>query len=283
MFNKKLIPFLILFFLFVTFFQPLTALGEDKPQYKVKVFTKRDGDFIDFYAENGETYDITISIDFTQFDNLQADVELPYTETIPAGEQMKVFTIQVVDKSERWQYKSAYFFITGSLYAQHDNTTVYSLPYPSGVKHKVTQGFNGSFSHSGNDQYAIDWAMKEGSKICAARDGVVVGVRDYFSEGAPDESYRSKANFVIIKHIDGTYAEYLHIMEGGAQVYVGQDVKAGDVIALSGNTGYSSGPHLHFSVYKTIDGKTRETFPIQFNTKEFGTVTLERGYFYTTP
>ncbi|WP_309997394.1 M23 family metallopeptidase [Chryseobacterium sp. 2987] len=48
---------------------------------------------------------------------------------------------------------------------------------------------------------------------------------------------------------DGTFAQYYHLKENGVKVNLGDQVKKGDVIALSGNTGWCNGPHLHFVCY----------------------------------
>ena len=66
------------------------------------------------------------------------------------------------------------------------------------------------------------------------------------------------------------------------RVQPGQRVARGEYIANSGNTGFSSGPHLHFAVFKTKSGKERQTFPIKFKTTE-GAVALARGQRYEAP
>jgi murein DD-endopeptidase MepM/ murein hydrolase activator NlpD len=80
-------------------------------------------------------------------------------------------------------------------------------------------------------------------------------------------SYIDKANTVAIVHDDGTVAEYAHLSPGPDSVKPGQRVAAGELLGYSGNTGYSSGPHLHFIVSRptVADGKvTRVSVPIQF-------------------
>jgi hypothetical protein len=88
--------------------------------------------------------------------------------------------------------------------------------------------------HSGTD-----WALETGTPILAAADGVVRG-RAQLSTGY---GWR-----LVLEHAGGYYTLYAHL--SGFNVVLGQPVKAGDVIGWSGNTGNSTGPHLHFGVYR---------------------------------
>ena len=106
--------------------------------------------------------------------------------------------------------------------------------------------------------------MPEGTEIRAARAGVVVNVRQDVAVGGPDLALKKDFNYVIVRHDDGTFAEYNHLQKNGVRAKVGQKVDVGALLGLSGNTGFSSGPHLHFAVFNTIDGKTRATIPITF-------------------
>jgi murein DD-endopeptidase MepM/ murein hydrolase activator NlpD len=144
----------------------------------------------------------------------------------------------------------------------------------------VTQGYNGSYSHNGADQYAIDWKMPCGTPVHAARAGVVAKVKVDSSSGGPDRKYENCANYILIRHSDGTLANYAHLAKDGAKVKAGDVVEAGDLIGFSGNTGFTSGPHLHFSVFKTKNGKQRLSIPVQFQTASSGALTLVEGRTY---
>ena len=165
--------------------------------------------------------------------------------------------------------------------AVHDDAYAYRLPYKAGATYKVIQGFNGTFSHFGEQAFAIDWAMPAGTPVLAAREGLVVDVKDANNVGGPGEEFEEYANYVRIKHADGTIGEYDHFQVNGAKVQVGQQVKAGDLIGLSGNTGRSTQPHLHFWVFKAVDGEHRESFPIHFKTRPATATILEQGQAYT--
>jgi murein DD-endopeptidase MepM/ murein hydrolase activator NlpD len=170
----------------------------------------------------------------------------------------------------------------GSNRAVHDDSYVYSLPYAPGQAFRVSQADDGPFSHSGPERHAIDWKMPEGTPVLAARSGVVVGTKDDSEAGGPDRSFENSANYVLIQHRDGTIGNYAHLLRHGVRVRLGQTVDTGAVIGLSGNTGFSSGPHLHFSVFKTRDGRERESIPIRFRTEK-GAATLVSGRVYAAP
>ena len=65
-----------------------------------------------------------------------------------------------------------------------------------------------------------------------------------------NKKYRNDANFIIIAHKDGTFAQYVHLKKNGVLVSKNDTVKKEQVIDYSGNTGMSTEPHLHFAVYK---------------------------------
>jgi len=123
----------------------------------------------------------------------------------------------------------------------------YPLPWRGGP-FRLSQGPNGSFSHTdAKSRYAMDIAMPEGTPIIAARSGVVVKTENEQVGRGSDAS----GNFVRVQHDDGTQGVYLHLKQGSVSVRAGQRVAVGSPLALSGNTGNSSGPHLHFVVQQT--------------------------------
>jgi murein DD-endopeptidase MepM/ murein hydrolase activator NlpD len=145
----------------------------------------------------------------------------------------------------------------------------------------VTQGYNGSYSHSGPDQYAIDFKMPPGTPVHAARGGRVVKVKEDSDQGGPSRKFESCANYILIRHDDGTLANYAHLQQASSSVKAGDVVEAGDLLALSGNTGFTSGPHLHFSVFKTrADGRGRQSLPVKFKTLDSARITLKESRSY---
>ena len=127
-----------------------------------------------------------------------------------------------------------------------------ALPFAKGRKYKLMQGYNGAYSHSDADsKYALDFKMEIGEKVLAVYDGIIIGVLDKYSDGAPDKKLLDFANYILIYHEQlGTFSKYVHIKYKGATVKNGDKIEQGDVIGFSGNVGYSTEPHLHFCYYK---------------------------------
>ncbi|HTD68483.1 MAG TPA: M23 family metallopeptidase [Candidatus Limnocylindria bacterium] len=255
------------------------SFGDSLPG-KVKVITERDGASTRFSIKNFETIDMTATLEVGSA-NMKSSVPLPCTVTIPAGKMVEAFTLTpTTDRDNDWSFTYTNHYTVGRRDAVHDDSYLYSLPYAAGTSFKVTQGYHGTFSHTGPDEFAIDWKMPEGTPIMTARGGTVVSVRDGFDKGGPHRKFEDCANLVVIQHEDGTMAHYCHLSPHSAKVKVGQKVRAGDAVAASGNTGFTSGPHLHFAVFKARSGFGRETIPVKFRTADKPSVTLTSGQTY---
>jgi murein DD-endopeptidase MepM/ murein hydrolase activator NlpD len=139
------------------------------------------------------------------------------------------------------------FIIVISFSCDNEETehATYILPYETGKAFIVIQGNGGSFSHTGAFQYSFDFDMETGTIITAAREGTVTNVEESFTDA---NRIPGNENFVIIQHDDGTFGRYFHLTKDGALVDVGDEITKGKAIGLSGDTGYSTQPHLHFDV-----------------------------------
>ncbi|MFP2995918.1 M23 family metallopeptidase [Spongiivirga sp. MCCC 1A20706] len=162
----------------------------------------------------------------------------------------------------------------GNLGDEHDDSYRYHFPFPTGKRYKIIQSFNGSFSHyEKHSKYAIDFNLKVGDTVTAARGGVVVRVKEDSKEYGGRE-YVDKGNRIVIMHNDGTMGDYVHLDYNGALVKVGDTIKVDQPIGISGLTGFTTGPHLHFVVMKP--GSI--SVPIYF--KGLGKKKLRKGKYY---
>jgi murein DD-endopeptidase MepM/ murein hydrolase activator NlpD len=231
-------------------------------------------------ATNRETYDMTITVE-AKLKNMTSSVNLPYTRALEAGFRQPIMTFLVNPRvASGWAWEYSFNCIAGSVNARHDDSVVYDLPYRG--THTVIQGFHGTFSHFGDDEYAVDFEMRVGTPVYAAREGIVVGTKTNSNQGGPDNKLANLANFIFIRHSDGTIAEYYHLRQGGAAVKVGDQVRRRQVIGYSGNTGFTSQPHLHFSIFRAIDGFSDQTFPMRFQTNT-EIISPVEGRSYTSP
>ena len=150
-----------------------------------------------------------------------------------------------------------------------DSSHVYQLPYKKGRSYLLVQGYLSSFSHK--SEYALDFKMKEGTPVCAARSGVVVDLREDSDKGGLKPAMLAEGNYIFIAHSDGSTAQYWHFQKNGVLVNISDTVHVNQVIGLSGNTGYSAFPHLHFEVSAPGRGQV----PTRFQTR--------KGIYYLKP
>jgi len=128
----------------------------------------------------------------------------------------------------------------------------FNLPFPKNRFYKIIQGYNGSHSHNTDfSRYAIDFSLKIGDTVCSAADGYVVGVIKDYELAGTTKDWIGYANYITIYHPNsGLFTQYVHLMKNGSFVKVGDTVTTGQPIGLSGMTGYTTEPHLHFGVLK---------------------------------
>jgi murein DD-endopeptidase MepM/ murein hydrolase activator NlpD len=199
------------------------------------------------FADNAIGGPVEVLLKFTKSVNTRGEPELPARATVPANGSVLLARLMPI-RAGAGEFGLAMEVVPGDPRARPDDI-VYGLPLPR-ERLRVEQGFNGRFSHTDTqNQYAIDFRAEQGTPVLAARAGTVMQVESDFDKAGLDlEKYGGRANYVRILHDDGTMALYAHLREEGVLVRVGQRVRAGQRIGLSGNTGFTSGPHLHFAV-----------------------------------
>lgn len=240
---------------------------EEKPG-GIRVVKEQDGDGITVSIKSKYTCEFTVTVEGT-LENMRSSRPLPFTVDSAGRYSFVLVRFERIDKTRRWRYEYRPYWQLGGRRSTTTNDADYAMPFGPG-RYVVMQGPRGTYSHFAGtgSENAVDWTVPEGTIVCAARAGRVVGVKQDSDTGGPDRSLRPFANYIIIKHVDGTFADYVHLRKDGAMVEVGDEVTTGQPIGFSGKTGFTSAPHLHFSVFQTVDGKTKLTLPFRLKTKD---------------
>lgn len=235
----------------------------------VKIEDQATPDGVQVFATMNGLLESTITLR-AQLKGMTCTNPLPLTVCLNTPGRIPIATFRR-DGPANWSYKYSYGWQKGLMDYNKNlggQYVVCAPPFPRGVSYRVNQGFFGAKSHKrgGADQYAVDFAMPEGSVVCAALAGTVIGVRSESDIGGDDISFVHCSNYIIVKHLDGTYGEYVHLRQGSPRVRPGQQVAVGTPLAFSGHTGFADAPHLHFGVYKVLDGDRKVTLPVYFQT-----------------
>jgi murein DD-endopeptidase MepM/ murein hydrolase activator NlpD len=246
---------------------PDDAEKSDEPCAKdqaLKIDQRRIGDTEILSLGQCDLEDATITLTY-DLENMEASHSSPYTVDLKTMREQNTselvrFTRINKENKDHWDWHASYRY--GNLGGKPDRDFVYELPYKN-EKHEVEQTYFGKFSHQKGtaEEYAVDFRMPVGTTVCAMRGGRVVALRQDSDMGGGNKRYKPCDNYVVIRHDDGGYGMYAHLQYHGVLVRLGQQVVTGQPIALSGNTGFSSGPHLHFDVFTPLDGTTIESVP----------------------
>ena len=206
-----------------------------------------DGNYL-AWADNHLAGPIEVMLSFTRSSNVHAEPALPARATVPAHGSVLVARLGADAPGRNGSFELSLRGVPGNPSARPQD--VEYMPPLRQPRSRIEQGYDGQFSHDDEEnRYALDFAADIGTPVRAARAGMVMQVESDFSKaGLKKESYSGRANFVRMLHEDGTMALYAHLKTGGVLVRVGQHVQAGQQIDLSGNTGFTTGPHLHFAL-----------------------------------
>lgn len=165
---------------------------------------------------------------------------------------------------ENANLKYAWLIALGSPEAKHHPSRPYRVPFAVGSTYMVSQAYPQAYTHNTPDsRYAVDIALPDGTPVYAAREGMIINLRHDAFRGGAAAAMMDQANMVEVLHDDGTIAIYGHLHWDSIRVRIGQQVTRGQYLADSGNTGFSTGPHLHFAVFQN-QGFSDVSVPIEF-------------------
>ena len=225
------------------------------------------GGNVELRAKNLQDYPVTYTLRVrTDFFDVAGPKTV--TRTLAPQESARVMTLNRADEHSEGRYRYFFEWTVGDKDAVHDDDHLYALPYASGKTYRVLQGYGSKFSHTGLEAFAVDFDMPEGTAVHAARGGVVARVEESHSTGCWEDGCGRYANYIVILHDDGTTGEYYHLQKDGALVEVGDSVAQGQKIGLSGNTGHTTMPHLHFAVYRATEWGNTQSIPIRFQSAD---------------
>ena len=232
------------------------------PSALVRLRLENKGGYYQAWADNLLHGPAQVMLRFKDSKNVTARPSLPASAIIPARSSVLVANIGMNDPMRGGDFELLLDGLPGDP-ASTPRDYEYRLPFDY-AHVRVDQGPGGSFSHNDpQNLYAVDFALAEGTPILAVREGVVMQVEsDFEKAGLNREKYGGRANFIRIVHDDGSMAVYAHLKPEGVQVRTGQRVRKGQRIGLSGNTGFSTAPHLHF-VLQVNRGMRLESIPMR--------------------
>jgi len=269
------------FILFCLLFVSWSGWAQMYPK-QVEIFKEKVGGIYKVYARN--TNYCPVSVFFTYTGENTCGIPSKRVLVAAQAEKQLLLTISPCNTKKAYNFNYKYTYWLGDTdLATYEKDFTYMLPYSEGQAFYVMQGYFGTYSHQG--ERSIDFKTPEGTKIVAIREGVVILTKQDSNRGGPSSSYANDGNYILIYHKDGTFATYYHFKQNGVVVNEGNYVKQGQHIGYSGNTGWSSEPHLHINVcsYKpNANDKNMFTYSTNFLVSGNKKVVLEQGKTYTS-
>ena len=241
------------------------AFTQPRPREALRVTVERSdaGPATRLTAVNECLCVVTLRIAITHSDLADLPSGTIYPATLEPGSRQQILEARH-NGDARPQLQYAWTVALGSPQAVHNPSRPYRAPFAVGTVYRVSQAYPDHVTHVTPDSlYAIDIALPDGTAVYAARAGTVINVRHDGFRGGTVSVMADQANLIEILHDDGTIAVYGHLHWDSIRVRIGQHVALGEYIADSGNTGFSSGPHLHFALWRNA-GDADVSVPVQF-------------------
>jgi murein DD-endopeptidase MepM/ murein hydrolase activator NlpD len=201
----------------------------------------------------------------------------PLRFVLPAQSDIDLFALAPSGAGAAPEISYRYTWIPGDPTSEHRPDRPYRAPFAIAAGFTVSQAYPAAETHTTADsRYAVDIAMPVGTGVFAARGGIVFEVASTNFRGGLEPADAAAANLIRILHEDGTYAVYAHLNWNTIRVQPGDEVSRGEYIADSGNTGFTSGPHLHFAVLRNR-GLGVESLPVVFEGAQGREVPPQKG------
>ena len=225
-----------------------------------------EGEFVLLTARNDFHAPVEIRLEIVHSNDLKLpSADHPMAWVLPPRSETNLLQLFLLESAVQPELEYQFRYMPGDPRARHAPTQPYRAPFAMSSDHRVTQAYPDATTHVAPDsRYAVDIAMPVGTDVVAARGGIVFDiVSKNFRSGLDVELDGPAANVIRILHDDGTYAIYAHLNTNTIRVKPGDVVERGQYIADSGNTGFSSGPHLHFAVVRNV-GLQVQSVPVTF-------------------
>jgi murein DD-endopeptidase MepM/ murein hydrolase activator NlpD len=242
-----------------------TVYMEREPEPRIRMRQEGSKESPVYVLFNDYWGPVEIELSLSDAINVLSEPALPARFVVPGQKEEVLVGLGPLDPRRGFQYRLQLASVPGPPVAEPVTGIVIQPPFAPGEDYGVSQGFQGARTHHTPDsEFAIDIVMPVGTAVHAARAGRIMDVEEDFNRGgANEEKYADKANHVRILHDDGTMALYAHLDLASVSVRPGARVRAGQRIARSGNTGFSSGPHLHFAIQQNV-GMQLISLPFRF-------------------
>jgi murein DD-endopeptidase MepM/ murein hydrolase activator NlpD len=249
---------------------------------EVKLFERQNGGSLTLIAANTFYAPIQLAYRLSETENVPASTPREGQTVLPARSEVPVLEVGKTTSQQNIHFEYEFQFLPGEPGAQHRPTQPYRLPFALSTTISVSQAFPDTMTHRDpGSQYAIDFVMPIGTQVYAAREGVVIDVTSgFFEHGTDLQVDGPRANIVRVLHDDGTMSLYGHLNWNSIRVVPGQKVARGEYLADSGNTGFTTGPHLHFVVQRNRGGAL-VSVPIEFAGAAGAPITVHSREKYT--
>jgi len=214
----------------------------------VKYYYEKVPNGFEIMVDNNEYCEVTAILKL-KHKNVTVSTKNKNTFLIPARQQKVRLSELTAIQMGRYGFDFTHREYRGNIKkTNYSKYYPYALPFLKGQSALISQGYDGKGNHKGIE--ALDFNLPIGTAIAAIRSGIVIKVVDIFEKHGDTEDFTRFANYIIIMHSDETFALYKHLKSKSAKVKAGDKIRRGQVIALSGNTGWTIVPHLHLEVYK---------------------------------